>query len=93
MYCKILGSNTEILCYVMLSYVMVHSIRVGQKFEDYQAFESATERYRSAESVQFYKRDSRTVQKPSRGYQCTLRLEMTHSPLCRLECTDIELID
>ena len=42
---------------------MVHSIHVGQKFEDYQAFESAIERYQSAESVQFYKRDSREVQK------------------------------
>ena len=42
---------------------MAHSIHVGQKFEDYQAFESAIEPYQSAESVQFYKRDSRTVQK------------------------------
>ena len=42
---------------------MAHSIPVGQKFEDYQAFERAIERYQSAESVQFYKRDSRTVQK------------------------------
>ena len=41
----------------------VLSIHVGQKYEDYQAFESAIERYQSAESVQFYKRDSRTVQK------------------------------
>ena len=32
-------------------------------FEDYQAFESAIELYQSAESVQFYKRDSKTVQK------------------------------
>ena len=38
---------------------MAHSIYV----EDYQAFESARERYQRAESVQFYKRDSRTVQK------------------------------
>ena len=37
----------------------VHSIHVGQKFEDYQAFDSAIERYQSAKSVQFYKRDSR----------------------------------
>ena len=42
---------------------MVHGINVGQKFEDYQAFESAIEHYKSAESVQFYKRDSWTVQK------------------------------
>ena len=41
---------------------MAHSIHVGQKFEVYQAFESAIERYQSSESVQFYKRDSRTVQ-------------------------------
>ena len=31
---------------------MAHSIHVGQKFEDYQGFESAIERYQSAESVQ-----------------------------------------
>ena len=42
---------------------MAHSIHVGQKFEDYQAFESAIEHYQSAESVQFYMRDSRVVQK------------------------------
>ena len=42
---------------------MAHSIDVGQKFEDYQAFESAIEHYKSAESVHFYKRDSRTVEK------------------------------
>ena len=41
----------------------VYSIHIGQKFEDYQAFESAIERYQSAESLQFYKRDSRAVQK------------------------------
>ena len=41
----------------------VHSIHVGQKFEDYLAFESAIERYQSEECVKFYKRDSRTVQK------------------------------
>ena len=29
----------------------VPSIHVGQKFEDYQAFESAKERYQSAESA------------------------------------------
>ena len=42
---------------------MAHSIHVGQKFEDYQAFESAIEHCQSGESVQFYKRDSRPVQK------------------------------
>ena len=42
---------------------MAHSTHVGQKFEDYQPFESAIERFQSAESVQFYKRDSRTVPK------------------------------
>ena len=44
---------------------MSHStcIHVGQKFEDYQAFESTIEGYQSAESVQFYKRDFRKVQK------------------------------
>ena len=44
----------------------VHSIHGGQKFEDYQVFESAIERYQSAESMQFYMRDSRAVQKAKR---------------------------
>ena len=42
---------------------MALSIHVGQKFEDYQAFESAIECYQIAKSMQFYNRDSRTVQK------------------------------
>ena len=42
---------------------MAHNIHIGQKFEDFRAFESALERYQNVESVQFYKRDSRTVEK------------------------------
>ena len=49
---------------------MAHSTQAGQKFEDYQTFESAIERYQSAESVQFYKRDSTTtVQKAKPSVQ------------------------
>ena len=55
------GRNSKPILYHMVK--MAHSIHVGQKFDDYQAFVSATERYQSAESVQSYKRDSRTVQK------------------------------
>ena len=33
------------------------------KIKNYQAFERAIERYQNAESVQFYKRDSRIVEK------------------------------
>ena len=40
-----------------------HSVHVGQKFEDNQAFVSTIEGYQRAESVQVYKSDSRTVQK------------------------------
>ena len=47
----------------MVKTVHSRSIHVRHKFEDYQAFESATERYQSAKSVQCYKRDSRVVQK------------------------------
>ena len=32
---------------------MTHSIHVGQKFEDYQAFEHAIVRYQSVENVHF----------------------------------------
>ena len=47
----------------------VYSIHVGQKLEDYQAFVSAIQRYQSAENVQFYKRDSRTVLKAQPSVQ------------------------
>ena len=42
---------------------MAHHIHIRQKFEDFRTFESALERYQNLESVQFYKRDSRTVEK------------------------------
>ena len=54
------GTSKSILYHAVKT---VHSIHVRQKFEDYQAFVTAIECYQSAESVQFYKRDSRTVQK------------------------------
>ena len=55
---------------------MAHSILGGQKFEDYQAFERPTEHYQSAESVQFYKRDSKTVQKAKPRVQKNKRAMM-----------------
>ena len=42
---------------------MAHNIHIGQKFEDFHAFESALERYQYEESIQFYKGVSRTVDK------------------------------
>ena len=39
---------------------MAHNIHIGQNFEDFRAFESAIERYQNVESVQLFKRDSRT---------------------------------
>ena len=36
---------------------MAHRLHIGQKFEDFSAFESAIERYQNAEYVQFWKRD------------------------------------
>ena len=41
----------------------IFQIHIGQKFENFQAFESAIEHYQNAESVQFFKRDSRSVEK------------------------------
>ena len=40
---------------------MAHNLHIGQKFEDFAAFESANMRYQNAENVQFYRRDSRSV--------------------------------
>ena len=42
---------------------MAHNSRIGQKIEDFAAFESAIMRYQNAENVQFYRRDSRSVDK------------------------------
>ena len=42
---------------------MAHNLHIGQKFEDFAAFESAIMRFQNAENVQFYRRDSRSVDK------------------------------
>ena len=42
---------------------MAHNLHIGQKFEDFAAFEIAIMRYQNAENVQFYRRDSRSVDK------------------------------
>ena len=42
---------------------MAHNLHIGQKFEDFAVFESAIMRYQNAENVQFYRRDSRSVDK------------------------------
>ena len=41
---------------------MARILHIGQKVENFQAFESAIDRYQNAESVHFYKRD-RSVEK------------------------------
>ena len=43
--------------------MMAHNLHLGQKIEDLAAFESAIMRYQNAENVQFYRRDSRSVDK------------------------------
>ena len=42
---------------------MAHNLHIGQKFEDFAAFESAIMCYQNAENVQFYRRDSRSLDK------------------------------
>ena len=42
---------------------MAHNLHIGQKFEDFAAYESAIMRYQNAENVQFYRRGSRGVVK------------------------------
>ena len=42
---------------------MAHNLHIGQKFEDFAAFESAIMRYQNAENVQFYRRVSRSDDK------------------------------
>ena len=42
---------------------MAHNLHIGQKFEDFAAFESAIMRHQNAENVQFERRDSRSLVK------------------------------
>ena len=42
---------------------MAYNLHIGQNFEDFAAFESAIMRYKNAEYVQFYRCDSRSVDK------------------------------
>ena len=62
---------------------MAHSIHMGQKFKHYQAFESALEHYQIAESVQFNKRDSRTVQKAKPRLQKNLNEQVKYYQISR----------
>ena len=43
--------------------MIAHNLHIGQKVEDFAAFESAITRCQSDENVQFYRRDSRSVDK------------------------------
>ena len=57
--------------------ILIHTVRmarilhIGQKVENFQAFESAIERYQNAESVHVYKRD-RSVEKAPVRISCKL---------------------
>ena len=42
---------------------MAHKVHIGQQFDNFLAFESFIERYQYNECVQFFRRDSRTVEK------------------------------
>ena len=42
---------------------MAHNLHIGQKFEDFEASVSAIMRNQNDENVQFYRRDSRSVDK------------------------------
>ena len=48
---------------LILTVRMARILHIGQNFDNFQAFESAIECYQNAESVQFYKRDSRSEEK------------------------------
>ena len=47
---------------------------IGQKVENFQAFESANERCQNAESVQFYKRDRSVEKVQVRICKCVFRI-------------------
>ena len=51
-------------------------LHIGQKVENFQAFESANERYQNAESVQFYKTDRSVAKAQVRiSYKLSERLK------------------
>ena len=41
---------------------MAHKVHIGQQFDDFSAFESAISQYQNNENVQFFKRDSRSLE-------------------------------
>ena len=51
----------NVLCHIA---IMAHKVHIGQHFDSFLAFESFKERYQNTEYVQFYRRDSRTVEAP-----------------------------
>ena len=53
---------------------MAHNLHTGQKFEDFAAFESAM----NAENVQFYRRDSRSVDKAQLRLKKKLNLKIKY---------------
>ena len=51
--------------------IMARILHIGQKVENFQAFESAIERFQNAESIHVYKRD-RSVEKAQVRISCKL---------------------
>ena len=41
---------------------MAHKVYIGQQFDDFSAFENAISQYHNNENVQFFKRDSRSLE-------------------------------
>ena len=67
---------------------MAHNLHIGQKFEDFAAFESAIMRYQNAENVQFYRRDSRSVDKAQPRFEKKLNPKIKYYEV-KYHCTTV----
>ena len=66
---------------------MAHNLHIGQKFDYFAAFESAIMRYQNAENVQFYRSDSRSVDKTQPRLEKKLNLKIKYICTTKLSTT------
>ena len=65
---------------------MAHNLHVGQKFEDFSAFESAIMRCQNAENVQLYRRDSKSVDKAQPRLENKLNPKIKYYKVIKYHC-------
>ena len=75
---------------------MAHKVHIGQQFDDFFGFESFIEDYLYNECVQFFRRDSRTVEKavgrlPNRTLNAAIKYYEAKYNCIRVHCLHMRL--